>query len=335
MTIDRIWEGHEGDIAFEMGYLFRRYPGSITPNIFVGLKAPERLRCIAVKISKSIKVDLSRQQLLKDIRIELNSDDRDPALNRLLITLANQQHRDIFSALCEDLISNVAQISDEKILVRELINRFEKWKALFEKAGLQGLTLEEQRGLYGELFFIRKWFSTTDNLGRCIKAWVGPGQSVRDFQIEDWALEVKTTHGNNHQRVSVSSERQLDTSTLSNVYLFHLSMDVQQSTGETLVDIIEAVKADLQNDLPALSDFNFKLLEAGYYNQHQNLYTDKGYHIRQENVYHVSGNFPRIEESELRDGVGDVKYSIILSTCKDYLMSENHVFEVLNQTSNG
>lgn len=120
-------------------------------------------------------------------------------------------------------------------MIRELLNRFEKWKSLFDKVGLQGLTPEEQRGLFGELFFIRKYIQHRSSAVKIIDSWLGPTRHFRDFQSGSWALEVKTTHGNNHQKIQISSERQLDSSNLDNLFLYHLSLDVRPQSGETEV----------------------------------------------------------------------------------------------------
>jgi hypothetical protein len=63
-----------------------------------------------------------------------------------------------------------------------------------------------------------------------------------------------------------------------------------------------------------------KLLEGGYFKDHKNLY-ETGYALRQEAFYKVEGDFPRIEERDIRNGIGDVKYSIILSQCSSFVLS--------------
>ena len=78
-----------------------------------------------------------------------------------------------------------------------------------------------------------------------------------------------------------------------------------------------------------LSIFNSKLFEAGYLEKHELFYQDRYYKIRSENFYYVKGKFPRIKESELRKGIIDVKYSIILSLCDEYLVSENQLFNLI------
>ena len=47
------------------------------------------------------------------------------------------------------------------------------------------------------------------------------------------------------------------------------------------------------------------------------------------NKYKVENDFPRIQENEIRVGVGDVKYSIILSQCKYFIIDVNRVFKIV------
>ena len=155
-----------------------------------------------------------------------------------------------------------------------------------------------------------------------VSSWVGVSKEVRDFQMQDWAVEVKTTHGNNHQKIHINSERQLDNTHIENLYLFHLSLEQVQETGETLNELINNVLQTLESDSIALYRFKTKLYEAGYFEHHYHLYNAIGYFIRNNTFYKVENDFPRIKEDDLRSGVGDVKYSIVLSLLENYIQTE-------------
>lgn len=155
----------------------------------------------------------------------------------------------------------------------------------------------------------------------CVKSWLGPENSIQDFQYANWAVEVKTTHGNNHQKIHITSERQLDDSIIEKIFLFHLSLDVRVGNGETLNSLIDEVSELLKDNTIASNLFKLKLLESGYFDIHRPLYEEKGYTIRQENIYRVTGNFPRITENQIPIGVGDVKYSIVLSESEEWRIS--------------
>lgn len=316
--IENIWVGLESDTSNHSGLLYKRYSAEVLPDVFVALKAPEKLRCIAFRISAAFPFDENQWNKLKDIKIETLPDERDKSKKFLLILLLNKQHKDIFSTLCEDLIFGVSDVSTELTLVEKLLERLAKWQSLFEKVGKQGLSDEAQRGLYGEIYFLRFFLTNNSDKNYCIKSWLGPEKSIQDFQYSNWAVEVKTTHGNNHQKIHITSERQLDDSIIEKIFLFHLSLDVRVGNGESLNVLIDAVSELLNDNTMASNLFKLKLLESGYYDIHKPLYDERGYTIRQENIYRVTGNFPRITENQIPIGVGDVRYSIVLSESEEW-----------------
>lgn len=329
MKINEIWQELENDESFSHGLLLRRCSTSVLPDLFVAMRSPEKTRGIGASVGADVPVNLSPFSNLRDISVERIEGEPSHGKSILLFQLLNNVHQDIFTVLCEDLIASVASVSDESKLINELLNRFEKWKSLFDKAGLQGLTPEEQRGLFGELFFTRKYTQNGSSALNTVNSWVGPARQLRDFQSGSWALEVKTTHGNNHQKIQISSERQLDRSNLDNLFLYHLSLDARQQSGETLNQLADNVSEIVSPDFTALNRFKNKLLEVGYFEHHRPLYESNGYFVRQESIYEVEGDFPRIEEGDIRNGVGDVKYSIITANCSDFVRTEEQLFQIL------
>lgn len=316
--IENIWVGLESETSNHSGLLYKRYSAEVLPDVFIALKAPEKLRCIAFRISAAFPFDESQWNKLKDIKIETLPDERDRSKKFLLILLLNKQHKDIFSTLCEDLIFGVSEVSKEQTLVEKLLERLAKWQSLFEKVGKQGLSDEAQRGLYGEIYFLRFFLTNNSDKNYCVKSWLGPEKSIQDFQYSNWAVEVKTTHGNNHQKIHITSERQLDDSIIEKIFLFHLSLDVRMGNGESLNILIDTVSELLNDNTMATNLFKLKLLESGYYDIHKPLYDERGYTIRQENIYRVTDNFPRITENQIPIGVGDVRYSIVLSESEEW-----------------
>lgn len=329
MKIDQIWEELETSETTQSSLICKRFSGEVLPNIYVALKAPERLRCIAVQLSNPF--DIGSWNKFRDIKIEVIDDEKDAQKQFLLILLLNSQLKDIFSALCEDLIYQVTEIDREDILIQALILRLEKWQLLFEKLNPQGLSAKAQRGLYGELYFLRKFLLNTTDPNFCIDIWQGTENAVHDFQYANWAVEVKTTHGKNHQKIHISNERQLDTAFVSNIFLYHISLNIRQGHGETLNDIVNQVRELLYEAPQAQTAFRLKLFEVGYFDHHREKYENTGYTSRQENIYQVTDNFPKITEDMIPLGVGDVQYSIIISANDSWLLSEE---ELLNRIIN-
>lgn len=332
MKIKQIWNELENDNSFSSGLLLRRYSGEVLPDVYVAMQYPEKILCICFSFAEDIDVNISSYSKLQEIQVSLFPATTDIRKTTLVFKLLEFKHKDIFAVLCEDLIASIQEETNERKLVKAILNRFEKWKSLFSKIGLQGLTPEEQRGLFGELYFLKKYLQLYTNYSEVINTWGGPEKQVRDFQSGDWAVEVKTTHGNNHQKVHISSERQLDTTNIGDLFLYHISLDQMQNSGETLNNIVDSVVDILQSDTLALNRFKSKIYEAGYFELQRDLYDSVGYFVRQDVFYKVENDFPRIQEHEIRSGVGDVKYSIILSQCLSYIQEESTVFNTIKTT---
>jgi len=327
--IDKIWEELESDQSFSDGLLLRRYSPEIIPDVFVALFSPENFRCIAACFSGSVQIDSASFSNLRDIKIDILPDKKNSENKYLIIKLLNFELKDIFGVLCEDLILSTSTEINESKFFNELLIRFEKWKDLFDRVHSEGLSPEEQRGLFGELYFLRKFLTYNSDFRNVILSWTGPENLIRDYQFGKWSVEVKTTCGNNHQKLHISSERQLDTKNLELLFLYHLSLEHMQNSGESLCELVDSIISILESDYISLKHFNYKLSEAGYLENHLEKYSETVYFVREEAFYTVEKDFPRLEELNIRQGVGDVKYSIIVSQCFDYKVDESKVFQVL------
>lgn len=325
--IVEIWSDLEK--ANTIGLLKKLYSNDINQCVYGIFKNPEQYCGIAISVSKDVPFDISPFSMLQDLKVSLYNDSSFENHVMLLIELLDYSSRDVFSVLCENLVITVSKLKSEKSIIKAVLNQLEKWKSLFDKYNSIGLTPAEQQGLFGELNFLQKYLSNEFEPASILNSWVGVDRALRDFQYNDWALEVKTTASNNHQRVSISSERQLDETLLENLYLYHLSVEVSKGNGENLNTKISLIRQTFEANAIALNIFNAKLLEVGYFDKHSEIYKERCYQIRQENFYKIEKDFPRIKENEIREGVGDVKYSVILSHCKEYLVSENTIFNTL------
>lgn len=324
--INQIWEELENDMSFSSGLLLRRYSGSVLPNVFIALQSPEKFRCVATSVSNNIQINLSNLSSVRDISVEIIAGEGNEKTT-LLFKLTDNQHKDIFSVLCEDLIASISNVTDEEQLIKEMISRFQKWKSLFDEGISQQLSPEEQRGLFGELFLVRKFLRNNKKFLEIINSWVGQEKYARDFEAKRWSVEVKTTSGNDHQKVRISSERQLDTYSLEYLFLYHISLEARQQSGETLNGIVDSILEVLAPDFTSLNRFKSKLLEGGYFDHHRQHYGDIGYFIREETFYRVEGDFPRIEKKDVRKGVGEVTYSIAITGCSGFITPEQKVFQ--------
>lgn len=281
-------------------------------------------------IGNDYRINIDNFSNLKDLKISLMTDMSFENSRFLSIQLLDIYSKDVFSALCENLILSVIDLPSEKKRIRTVINQLEKWKSMFDKVNSEGLTIAQQQGLFGELHFLEKFFSCRNVASNdVLHTWVGVDADLRDFQGINWAVEVKTSATNNPQSVKINGERQLDETLLDTLFLYHCSVEVSKRNGQSLPQKIAKIRERLNNDTIALNSFNAKLFEFGYIDRQEYLYNNRCYQIRNESFYQINDDFPRIKENELRKGVGDVKYSIILDRCNEYLVSEKYVLNII------
>jgi hypothetical protein len=329
--IEKIWTEQESESTFSAGVILKRYSAESIPDAFVSLRLPEKSKGIAFRINNNPDFDISAFSGLRDINPELIPDEADKKKSLLVLSVNNNDLTEIFAVLAEDLFRTVSDIPHEAELLRILQERFIQWKNLFEEIKETGLSSEAQAGLYGELYFLKKLLTTNSEAYACVKLWVGPDKGIRDFEKNLWAVEVKTTKSHNQQKLHISSERQLDTTLIKNLYLMHLSVETRNGKVFTLNDIVQEIGELLIDSIMAQIAFRNKILIAGYFPQHIGKYSETSYLIRDEAYYVVTGDFPRIEEHELRSGVGDVKYSVVLSGHTDlYKTTLDEIINNLN-----
>lgn len=328
--IENIWNDFELNDALKSGVVLKRFSPDIMPACFVAMKMPEKVKSIVFRLSKG-NVDVSALNALKDITTEILPDETQADKMLLLISLADNSLSSIFAVLCEDLFNYISNIKEDKELVKSLQNRFLKWKELFELAKSPGLSPEKQIGLFGELFLLKELIEETGRIEECLNIWVGPDTGIRDFEKNNSAIEVKTTQTHNHQRIRISSERQLDTSLLENLFLFHLSLEKRNGQENSLNKIVSALFSVIGDNMLLNNMLNRKLISVGYFKHHESYYENISYMIRGKDFYTVTEIFPRIEEKDLMKGVGDVKYSIILTAeTETFKASISNVIEKLN-----
>lgn len=328
--IEDFWKDFETNDALKTGVVLKRFSPDIMPDCFVAMRMPEKVKSIAFRLSK-INVDVSVLKDLKDITTEILPDETQPDKMLLLISLADNSLSSIFAVLCEDLFNSVSDVREEKELVKSLQNRFLKWKELFELAKSTGLSPEKQIGLFGELFLLKKLLVETGNFAECLNFWVGPDTGIRDFEKNNNAIEVKTTQTHNHQKIRISSERQLDTTLLENLFLFHLSLEKRNGNENSLNKIVSELFSIIGDNKLLSNVLNRKLISVGYFKHHESCYENISYLIRGEDFYKVTEHFPRIEEKDLMKGVGDVKYSIVFTAeTEKYKTSLSNVIEKFN-----
>lgn len=306
----------------EIATVYRRISPDIPHDIFLGYEKTTNQRLFILRVGRK---NLNEFEQLPEFRIFQVSIDRadegKPEKATVNFCLKNLEYSDFFSILCEDLYSTAIREINPTAMVKQLKSRLLLWKQFLDTFGHQGLSPEAQRGLYGELRFLRDILIEHLDITNAIESWRGPAKANQDFQFLKIGVEVKTSIAKQHQKIHVANEQQLDDNNLDTLYVYFLSLRETRDQGETLPGIIDHIRKIIELKYGPSDEFETLLFKAGYIDKHKELYLKTGYHDREILIFDVRENFPRIIETDLKPGVGDVHYSIDLSICRQYRIS--------------
>lgn len=252
----------------------------------------------------------------------------------LVVEQGDESPREVFELLVADVAGAVISRQPSQDVRAILSGRFDRWKAFFEERGLVGLGPEAQQGLYGELWFLREHLLPRVGAHAAISAWDVTHRALHDYQFPGHAYEVKTSAAKQHHRVHVANERQLDTTGLDTLHLVVISLSIVQGGGETLPGMVASIREILSRSQQTARLFEEKLLDEGYMEVHEGLYRT-GYAFRDIRVYRVGPGFPRILESDLKSGVGDVSYSVVLSACDSFKVEPEEALAFITSGRSG
>jgi len=321
MRINDLWAKMDRDIAAgkvqEGGWLLRLAQPTAECPLFAAIELPSRRRAVLLRLpaeSVPARRRWPRCKGLEPLSLKLDG------MEHFGVLLKEERFGDVFAALAEDLARRVSESLTPADQARSFIGQLSRWQK-FLTASTEGLTDEQQRGLWGELLCLRD--RLLPSLGfPAVSGWKGPERAHQDFQFENGAIEVKTTLAKQPQVVRITSERQLDYGSWPTLILHVIAVDVRDGGVETLPGMVTSLRAKLVAEPTAREQFEDRLLLAGYIESHVGRYLERGYVARSETSLHVRRGFPMLAERNLPTGVGDVNYGLSLAACQAFSMSD-------------
>lgn len=330
MITERDWVQLESDWHANGTTVRLVYPQS-PHDIFLAVRHPDGARMLTISVSPQAFGDVMRRihELPRTRGLEMQFTRQDNADGQLRIVLADPSLQEVFNPLATDIAATAHQEPDAADAVTAAVSRFEHWRQMLQSLALAGLTQQSQRGLFGELSFLRDHLLAALSPSEAVRSWTGPTGAHQDFQLPSVAIEVKTSAGKEPQALVIASERELDDTGTSRLVLAHFSLDKRRGgSGESLNLIVDRIR-DLVTDVPTRELLDGLLVRAGYLQHQRDLYDEPRYTIRKQHFWHVTGDFPRITEADLRPGVGDCEYRISTTGLDQYAMTAGDVISAV------
>lgn len=328
MQIEELWKALEvGSAAGNSGsdgWLLRLALPKAGCPLFIGLELASGRRAVLLRLpsaSMPSRRSWPRAKGLEPLVVAVEGGDH------FGVALKEPRFADVFAALAADLVRRVTEAGDPAAQARAFLGQLSRWQK-FLSASFDGLSEEAQRGLWGELYFLREQLLPAIGAA-AVNSWKGGERAHQDFQFEGGAVEVKTTLAKQPQVVRITSERQLDDNDWPALFLTVIALDVREVGGETLPAMVASLRAKLTAEAAAQELFEDALLAAGYLDAHSSRYAGRGYFVRSQKSFSAMRGFPRLVERDLPGGVGDVNYGLAVAACKDFAVAPAEMEEIL------
>ena len=265
-------------------------------------------RCFAVvNLSRGIKVESSRAISVSCERVSSRE-------WTLLFVLEDKSLSEIFVKFCWDLIECSRKVVDPEVAI---LVQYKKWRLMFAKWSGDGMSDQAQKGLLGELLYLRELI---DVMGAesALMAWQGPEGCDQDFEFETGWAEVKTVKLSATE-VSISSLQQLERADDGKLVVYFADKDgskseTSKSVKDAVTDIVHQIDNPVYRDL-----FECKLARTGYFGCNSEFCK---YRVVKRLMYSVVKGFPRVTPESVPAEIATAQYAISLPAIQRFLIEE-------------
>ena len=237
----------------------------------------------------------------------------------VVLTLKEDKDRELFFRLCDDILDATDACGDGASVLAVFVQRLARWQGLLRTGGRR-LSPEAQKGLIGELWFLKHWLLPAFPPAEALEFWLGPAGDPKDFAVNGVGVEVKVRKGTGHGYLHISSECQLDEGSLKALYLSVVELTSASATDGaafTLKALVELVGDEIRSvDASSVETYEAKLLQVGYVDKED--YSELHWLVLSQGFYQVREGFPRISQSIRKTGISEVQYRVDLAECREY-----------------
>jgi hypothetical protein len=242
----------------------------------------------------------------------------------LILKLKDNSYVDLFNDLILSLYNRVFKISDNKTSIQEFVNIFYKWAEFFEEPDKNKLSVEQVKGIIGELHYLKEILhsSTIENIDLQLDTWKGPFETSNDFIFDQKNVEIKTKDLD-AQLIKISSEFQLETELLKTLELVVVSIKTDYINGVSMSDLISYCLDLIRDRYGNISIFLKALRQIGLSPEVSKDYDNLKFRIVNLNIYDcVNEDFPKLTTQNIPFGISQLNYSLNTTLIKDFLIRE-------------
>lgn len=294
-----------------------------TLNCFIATNQITGQPLFIISFLNNIKIPELKKYRFKGVEIfsieQVNSID-------LNIYLLDNDLLDIFTLFIQNILEDIVIIENEDEVLLTTLNVISKWKRLFDKITFNGLSIEQQKGIIGELIFLNHLLNEGKNTTSILKGWTGPDFGDKDFVFGSVGIEIKLTSLKN-PKIKITSERQLEIEKFSQVFLILHVVEEVKENGFSLNSLIEQIRHKVLSTEDR-DFFNEQLFLLGYREEEKEYYNTL-FSLKKTICFTVTNDFPKIVSSQLPIGVYNTSYYIELTAAEPYVIDLDEIITTI------
>lgn len=296
-------------------------------NCFIGLIGATGARMFQMDLDFSVQV---HSNFLRKFRgVEIQAIPFSPSHTEYTIILLEKELTEIFTLFIDDIVEKLKLIEESKQALTVINQRVNYWRKLFARVTGELLSAGEQRGLFGELYFLRVILQNSAEHKEVMYSWRGSESANQDFARNGNAVEIKTTKANNPS-IHISNEIQLDYTVWDRLFLGVISVTETTGNQNSLTGIIGEIRELIHHDSDLVQEFETKLEHAGIGREMIDSYNEISYSAISSKFYLVQDEFPVILKGNLiSEAIYEVKYQIDISSCSSFEIPEVEVIKTM------
>jgi hypothetical protein len=324
INIKSIWENQK-----PMGQKFIRTKIDKIPHLqcFAATNLITGQNLYIMSVSKNVVIPELKNYRFKGVEIYTLPIETENKIE-IYIYLLDNELKDVFSLFIQNILEDIEPSVTESEAITTTLNVVSKWKKLFDKINFNGLSLEQQKGLIGELLFLNYLLNDKKTSASAVNAWTSAEQEfqAKDFILGSVGVEIKFT-SSKQPKIKVSNERQLDAENLSNLFLVLYSTEAVKDNGFSLNSLVVQTRQAILTD-EEHSVFNAKLQLNGYFDEDSEHY-GRMYSLKKTFGLAITSDFPKIVKNQLPLGIYDTSYSIEISAVENFIVELDDILATI------
>lgn len=275
---------------------------------YVRYVSPEHKSIVIVSPKAINKIESSKC-------IEASCNQRKDGNYAIDFTLMDKKQEDVFITMAGDIIE-YSNVDTADIALLKVLRRYNAWLKLLDHKASAILGSDMQKGLIGEVLFLKEKIISGISPSVTLAGWVGPEGADQDFVYADCWHEIKAT-GVSSTAVTISSVEQLDRNDEGELIVYRIDKCAPEQPGAfTLYGLVHNVIELILQSGGTPDEFVLKLGAAGYIDMKE--YDKQYYSLSSKQTYCVDGLFPRIRRVDIPVEIIKMEYQINIPSIKNW-----------------